>query len=151
MHLELFCRHWIPHQAGEVNSMLLTSLQTPEGLEPVGWWCWLPITSPPTNQKIVHELTTPCSLNTVKLLTTPLQRALALCGPICLAKQESSPFLLHPRLCLHVSIWHRGTEAEVQQHTYWTRRTAPPSLHPTVLSVSDFFTVIIIFLFLSLV
>ena len=42
-------------------------MQTPE-LE--GWWCWLPITSPPTNQKNSHELTTPCSLNTIKTLTT---------------------------------------------------------------------------------
>ena len=27
-------------------------------LELEGWWCWLPFTSPPTNQKNVHELIT---------------------------------------------------------------------------------------------
>ena len=34
--------------------MLPTSLQTPDCLEPEGWRCWLPVTSPLTNQKNVH-------------------------------------------------------------------------------------------------
>ena len=37
-------------QVEEVNCMLPTSTCW---LEPEGWWCWLPITSP-TNQKNVH-------------------------------------------------------------------------------------------------
>ena len=60
--LELFCRYWNPHQVGEVNCLLSTSTETPDGLEPEGWWCWLPPTSPPTNQKNVHQLIKP-SLN----------------------------------------------------------------------------------------
>ena len=31
-------------------------------MEREDWWCWLPLTSPPTNQKPAHELTSP-SLN----------------------------------------------------------------------------------------
>ena len=60
--IELFCRYWNPHQVREVNCMLPTSTETPDRLEGKGWWCWLPLTSPPTNQKNVHELTMP-SLN----------------------------------------------------------------------------------------
>ena len=52
-----------PHQVGEVNSMLPHNTHTQDRLEPEGWWCQLPLTSPPTNQKKVHELTTPSSLN----------------------------------------------------------------------------------------
>ena len=44
------------------NSMLPISTQIPDWLEPEDWWCLLPLTSPTTNQKIVHELVTP-SLN----------------------------------------------------------------------------------------
>ena len=49
---------------GGVHCMLPTSTNTPDPLEPAWWWCWFPITSPPTNQKNVHELVTPCSLKT---------------------------------------------------------------------------------------
>ena len=47
----------------------------------------------PTNPRTGHELITSCSLNTIKLLTTPCRvghtvfRALAHCGPLCLAKK----------------------------------------------------------------
>ena len=50
-----------------------------------------PITSPPSNQKNVHILTTPFSLNTMSLLTTHSRvvvlRALATYGSLRLAKQ----------------------------------------------------------------
>ena len=47
-------------------------MQTPDWFKPEGWWCYLPIPSPPTNQKNVHELIVPCSLNTVNTpLSTP--------------------------------------------------------------------------------
>ena len=49
---------------------LLTAItQTLDWLEPEGWWCWLSITSPKTNQKNVHKLITLCSLN--RLCKTP--------------------------------------------------------------------------------
>ena len=56
MSFDLFGRCWNPHQMEEVKYMLPTSTQTPDQLEPEGWWCWLSMTSPPTNQKNVHEL-----------------------------------------------------------------------------------------------
>jgi len=40
-----------PHQVGKVNCMLPTSTKTPGQLQLEGWWCWLPIISPPTDQK----------------------------------------------------------------------------------------------------
>ena len=62
------------------------------------------MTSPPTNQKNVHELTTPCSLNTIRHRTTPSREGhslegLARCGPLCLAKLflSTSPKTLSPR------------------------------------------------------
>ena len=64
----------------------------------------------PSNLRTVHELITPCSLNILKLHATPSRvghtvlRALACSSPICLAKQKKLLFLLHPKLCLHVSI-----------------------------------------------
>ena len=58
MSFDLFCRYWNLHQMEEVKYMLPTSTQTPDQLEPEGWWCWLSMTSPPTNQKNVHELVT---------------------------------------------------------------------------------------------
>ena len=60
---KLFGRYWNPHQVGEVNCMLPTSPLTPGRFEPEGWWFWLPLTSLPTIQKNVHELSTPFSLN----------------------------------------------------------------------------------------
>lgn len=39
-------------------------METPDLLEPQGWWLWLPTTSPPTSQENIHELISPCSLNT---------------------------------------------------------------------------------------
>ena len=39
-------------------------------------------------------------------------RALTCCGPLCLAKQENYSFLLHPKLCLHISIQHWWTEGK---------------------------------------
>ena len=38
--------------------------------------------------------------------------------PLCLAKQESYYFLVHPKLCLRVSIQHQRTEAEFRQQFY---------------------------------
>ena len=57
-----------------------------------------PITSPPANQKNVHELIMSCSLNTVRLLTThsragpTVLRAWGHCGLLCLAKLFLSQF-----------------------------------------------------------
>ena len=50
---------------GEVLPVCCPHLVDANQLEPEGWWCRLPITSPPTNQKTVCELIKPHSLNTV--------------------------------------------------------------------------------------
>ena len=90
---ELFCRHGNPHQVGEVSCALPTSTETPDRLEPEGWWCRLPITSPATNQKKVHGLVMSSLNHSCKTPHYPLQaghtvsRALARCGPLCLARQ----------------------------------------------------------------
>ena len=49
------------------------SKQTLDRLEPEGWWCWLPITSPPTNQKNFRKLTTPSLNHSYKTPHNPLQ------------------------------------------------------------------------------
>ena len=60
----------------------------------IGWngWCWLPITSPPTNQENVHELIMP-SLNhcykTSRRARHTVLRVLAHRIPLCLAKHHS--------------------------------------------------------------
>ena len=42
-------------------------------MEPEGWWCWLPLTTPPTNQKTAHKLTTPSLNHSCKTPHYPLQ------------------------------------------------------------------------------
>ena len=55
---KLFLQEADPHQMKTVDHKNIDPR-----LESEGWWCWLPITSWPTSEKNVHELTTPCSLN----------------------------------------------------------------------------------------
>ena len=56
----------------------------------------------PTNLKIVHELITPCSLNTVKLLTVSSMEAqsevMACCVTSLLGKEIKILFLFPPKL-----------------------------------------------------
>ena len=63
---ELFCRYWNPHQVGEVNCIYCQ-------LKPEGWWCWLPLASPPVNQKNAHELIMPSLNHCYKNPCFPLQ------------------------------------------------------------------------------
>ena len=72
--LELLCRHWTPHQVGEVNSLLPTSMETPDLLEQAGWWCWLPLTLPPASQKNVQNWPHPLWTIITTLLTTLSRR-----------------------------------------------------------------------------
>ena len=62
-----------PLPVGEVNCVPPTSTQSPDGLEPEGWWCRLPVTSPPANQKNVHKLITPSLSHYYKTPHYPLQ------------------------------------------------------------------------------
>ena len=57
---ELFCRYWNPHQVEDILfiACYLKAWRISDQLESEGWWCRLPLTSPPTNQKNVHELIT---------------------------------------------------------------------------------------------
>ena len=71
MCLELFCRCRNLHQVKEVSYRLLTSTETPDWLEPVDDADTQLPHHPPANQETVHELITPCSSNTIRLLTSP--------------------------------------------------------------------------------
>ena len=72
---------------------------------------------PPTNQKNAHSQSHPLWTLTLKLLTSLSRlghtalRALVHCGSLCLAKQESYPFVLHSELCLWIWIQCRSSEA----------------------------------------
>ena len=89
----------------EINCTLPTSTKSQDRLEPEGWWCWLPITSPPTNQKNVHELIThPATLSlSLSLKTFPWKPsggvrafwALATWTPCLAPCDKHCPFLHH--------------------------------------------------------
>ena len=68
------------------------------------------ITSSPKNQKNVHKLIMPCSLNTIRLLRSPSKVGHSL-ETICLLYLP----LLQSELCLHVSTRCQCTEAKFQQ------------------------------------
>ena len=55
------------------DGVLPTSTETPDRLEPEGWWCRLPLTSPPTHQKNVHKRITPSLNHYYKTPHYPLQ------------------------------------------------------------------------------
>ena len=46
----LFCRYRNPHQGEKFYLFAAHKHVDPNQLESEGWWCWLPITSSPTNQ-----------------------------------------------------------------------------------------------------
>ena len=74
----------------------------------------------PTNLRIVHELITYYkNPDYVLQVGHMVLRALAHCGPLCLAKQLKKKkllfFLLHQKLCLHVSTRHWWTQAQFWQ------------------------------------
>ena len=80
---ELFCRYWNPHQVEDILfiACYLKAWRISDQLESEGWWCRLPLTSPPTNQKNVHELITiPESHSLIlSLKTFPWKLAASLC------------------------------------------------------------------------
>ena len=55
------------------EGVLPTSTETPDCLEPEGWWCRLPLTSPPTRQRNVPELITPSLTHYYKTSQYPFQ------------------------------------------------------------------------------
>ena len=111
----MFCSYWNPHQVEKVNCMLPTSTETMNHLEPQCWWCWLSVTSPPINQKNVHELIPPCSWNTVRLFTAPFRVGHGFEGIIPLwlplPVKAGKLFLLNPKLW--DLTWHRHTEVNL--------------------------------------
>ena len=69
----------------------------PEQLEPEGLWCWLPLASPPANQRRVHELTTPTLSHYYKTPLYPCLRhtvlkSLAYCGAFAWQSNKAIPF-----------------------------------------------------------
>ena len=114
---ERFCRTKTPNKW----KMWTTWYRTLYSREGHSWtfttWCQMisllkecrPCKYPDPHQK-------PCPL-TLKLLTKPpclghtVLKALAHCGTLCLAKQQSYSFLLHPKVCLRDLIQCQGTEA----------------------------------------
>lgn len=131
MSFELFCRYWNPYQVEEVNRRLPTSTWTPDRMKPEGWWCGLPVTSPPVHQEAVHKRTMPYTLNTIRLLTTPSRAGQSFEGtslqwPPLSAKVWSHSLLRYSKLW--VSIWHQWTEAKFWQHCHQWEET-PHNLH----------------------
>ena len=123
MSFKMFYRDWNPRQLEEVDWLLPTSMETPDQLEPEGWWCWLPLTSPPTPQKNVQELIIPCPLNHYcKTPHHPLQVSTHTSGDISplwipLPGKAIKPFLSTSlKLCLQDRIWHSCTDSNLWHH-----------------------------------
>ena len=79
------------------------------------------MTSPPTNQERVHELTTPHSSKTIRFLTTPSKgdRVLeAQAGCVSSLPSHSSYFFCFLQLCLRISIWHWGERQPIFRQHY---------------------------------
>ena len=114
--------------------MVNTQHADPRPAGPVGWWCGLLLASPPTQQKNVHELITPSLNNYYKTCHCLPQVGtlgfvgLAHCVPLCLAKQYSYPFLLHPEFCVQDLLQHQSTEKLSFQHQKEQWRWYPRSL-----------------------
>lgn len=105
--------------------LLTRRTQTLHWLKPEGHEAWNS-TLMPTNPRIVQELIMPCSLNTIKLLTTPLQvdtpvpRALAHCGPLPTRQKHTALFTSPKTLSPRFYVWHQWTEAEFWQQSQTT-------------------------------
>ena len=94
---ELFHRYWSLHQVGKVNYAPHKHAY-PRPIGTRSWWCWFPLTSPPTNQKNVPELITPSLNHYCKTPHYPpsgdrVLWALALCGPF--ASQSNKAILFY--------------------------------------------------------
>ena len=105
------------------NGMLPTGTQTPDQLELEGWWCWLLLTSPPTNQKNVPKLIMPLVNDYYKTSHYPLQvgtHGFEGISPLW-PPLPSYSFLFHPKFCLRALIWCRGTEAGFGFNRFWSQ------------------------------
>ena len=93
-------------------------MKTPDLLERESWWCWLLITSPPTNQKNVHELIMP-SLNHYYNQTFPYSfqgrtysfQGISSLWPPFAWQSSKAIFLYFTQNCLRDLIWCWATEA----------------------------------------
>ena len=122
MSFELFCRHWNPTRWKKLMECCLQSCESQTS--------WNQKVDDASNYHATNQLEEcpqlimPCSLDTVRLLTTASRgghkvlRALECCGLLCLAKQKDYFFLLQLWFNLVPQCWYTETEfRKLMPHT----------------------------------
>ena len=132
---ELLCRDYNPHPVEDGDYMLTTSTETPDWLEPEGWWLRFlkhhPVTSPSTNQKNVHELIThPVTLTPNVAFKSPFLKIIKEFGSF----EHEFPILLACRPTINSVLSFTTTQLSVDSHSgEWTQvcfgNTLGPSRH----------------------
>ena len=131
------CRYWNSHQVEDILfiACCLQAWRTSDQLESEGWWCWLPLTTPPPkNQKNIDKMFTP-SLNHYHKTHYTLQvethsyKGISPLWPPLPAKTKEKPKLTKfcstsSQTCLWDLILCWGTEARCDGCERWTVKKA---------------------------